>query len=230
MIVRVASADVAMHMAFPRAVAYWHEPDNKRPWKLLTGDCEPLLLGKNAAVAIDGNCSKPVSAPDGGIVHVNGDLSSTIEIAGHHEIIITGNVLPSAEINAAGFCHLFVGGQFAGTLRTSGSAKVWISGDFLGAIETGNPVTELYIGGNYRGNISPLNTPALLYLTVGGFASEAGLAKIVDHRYTEFNASIAQSDLAPGLYPKNGHLKNALGHNSFNRWCVKSEYGRSNGK
>jgi hypothetical protein len=225
MIVRIANADIAMHMAFPRSVTHWHEPNEERSWKILAGGCDPLLLGKGNAVAIDGDCSNRVSAPDGGIIHVYGDLYSTIEIAGHNEIIITGNVRPGAEILASGFCHLFVGGEFSGKLRSTGSSKIWISSDFLGAIETGNPSTELFIGGNYIGDIRPAEQAALLWLTVGGYASEKSLSRIVDYRYTQFNASIAVSDTAPGLYPTNGHLKTASGGNSFNRWCVQNKNG-----
>ena len=225
MIVRIANADIAMHMAFPGSVRHWHERNEERPWKVLPGDCDPLLLGKDNAVGIAGNCSNPVTAPDGGIIHVYGDLYSTIEVSGHNEIIIVGNVRRGAEICASGLCHLFVGGEFAGQLRTSGSSKNWISNDFLGTIETGNPTTELFIGGNYSGNILPAETAALLWLSVGGYASEESLSKIVDHRYTQFNASIAQSDVVPGLYPRNGRLKNSSGHNSFNRWCVQRKSG-----
>ncbi len=215
-----------MHMAFPGSVAHLHgELDDMPPWKVLAGDCDPLLLGKDNAVAIDGNCSHPVSAPDGGLIHVYGDLSSTIDIAGHNEIIVTGNVGRSATIKASGFCHLFVGGDFSGELRTSGSSRIWIDNNFGGTVQTGSPSTELCIGRNYSGNIVPGETAALLWLSVGGFASHASLCKIVDQRYTQFNASIAYSDVSPGLYPTNGHIKTASGGNSFNRWCVRIKNG-----
>jgi len=226
MIVRIAHADIAMHMAFPRSVAHWHrEDDEKHPWRVLSGDCDALLIGKGDAVVVDGNCSNSVSAPDGGQIHIYGDLSSKIDVAGHYEIIITGNVRRDAIIDASGFCHVFVGGDFSGELRSTDSAKLWIGRDLNGAVKTGNPSTELYIGGDFNGRILPNETASLLWLTVAGFAVHASLSKIVDCGYTQFNASISRSDVAPGIYPPNGHVKKASGGNSFNRWCVETENG-----
>ncbi|MCA9036308.1 MAG: hypothetical protein KDA91_14330, partial [Planctomycetaceae bacterium] len=77
MIVRVAHADIAMHMAFPRSVGHWQRiNDNDDPWKVLAGDCDSILIGKNDGVVIDGNCTNGVSAPDGGLIHIYGDLDS----------------------------------------------------------------------------------------------------------------------------------------------------------
>lgn len=224
MVVRIAHADIAMHMAFPRSVAHWHrEDDDKRVWQVRPGNCDALLIGKDDAVVIDGTCSNGVSAPDGGIVHVYGDLCSTIDVAGHYEIIITGDVGPDAYIDATGFCHVFVGGRFAGALESTDSAKVWIGSNFDGTLKTGNPSTELYIGGDFNGQILPHETASLLWLTVAGFAADASLANIVDYNYTQFNASIAYGDVAPGIYPLNGHHKKTSGGNSFNRWCVETD-------
>ncbi len=46
-----------------------------------------------------------------------------------------------------------------------------------------------------------------------------------DCRYTQFNASIARGNVAPGIYPVNGHLKKTAGGNSYNRWCVSTQNG-----
>jgi len=226
MTVCIAHADIAMHMAFPRSIAHWHRADDEeRPWQLRAGDCDALLIGKDDAVVIDGNCSNSVSAPDGGIIHIYGDLASTIVVDGHYEIVITGDVLRDAMIDASGFCHVFVGGEFAGELRSTSSAKIWIGSDFHGTVKTGNPSTEIYIGRNFNGNVLPNETASLLWLTVAGFAPQAFLSKIVDCGYTQFNASIARGDVAPGIFPLNGHLKKTSGGNSFNRWCVATENG-----
>jgi hypothetical protein len=225
MIVRIAHADIAMHMAFPRSVAHWHREDVDRPWQVRAGDCAPLLIGKDDAVVIDGRCSNSISAPNGGIIHIYGDLTSTIDAAGHYEIIITGDVACGATIDAAGFCHVFVGGKFAGELRSTSSTKLWISSDFVGTVKTGNPSTEIYIGGDFNGNILPNETASLLWLTVAGFARQVSLSRIVDCGYTQFNASIARGDVAPGIYPVNGHLKKTPRGNSFNRWSVATKYG-----
>lgn len=227
LIVRVAHADIAMHMAFPRSVGHWQSKgDTDQPWKVLAGDCNRLLIGKNDSVVIDGNCSNGVSLPDGGLIHIYGDLDSTIDANGYYEVIITGDVGSKGQIDASGFCHVFVGGRFSGDLRSSGSAKIWIGSDFKGSIKTGTPSTELHVGGDYEGSISPLETAALLSLTVSGLGAHALLSKIVDCGYTQFNASIARSDVPPGLYPLDGYHRKTQRGNSFNRWCVETENGK----
>jgi hypothetical protein len=219
--IRVAHADVAAHLAFPRSVAHWDRTFvNKGRWKELSGDCDPILIGRSDGVVVNGNCSNDVCAPDGGVVHVCGDLASRISVGDHCEIVIAGDVLPNASIDASGFCHVFAGGTFCGSLRSADSAKVWIESDFTGSIATGTPSTEICIGGDYDGHISPAERAALLYLTVGGFAAHAALLKIADHDYTQFHASVRRSDVAPGLYPQDGHRRKASGGNSLNRWCV----------
>lgn len=227
MIVRVAHADIAMHMAFPRSVAHWNrEHDEQHPWKTLPAHCRSILIGKNDGVLIDGNCSNGVSAPEGGLIHICGDLASRIDADGHYEIVVSGDVKEGATIDASGFCHMFVAGDFSGELRSTDSAKVWIGSNFNGTVKTGAPSTAMYIGGDYNGNVMPKKTAALLWLTVAGFATQASLSKIVGCEYTQFNASIARSDVAAGLYPLDGHHRKTPHGNSFNRWCVQAENGK----
>ena len=197
-----------------------------RPWRVLPAPCNAILIGKDDGVAIDGDCSNRVSAPDGGLIHIYGDLASQLDADGHYEIVITGDVAANGRIEALGYCHVFVGGRFSGELCSSDSAKIWIESDFNGTIKTGRPSTEIYVGRNYLGNIKPAETASLLWLTVAGFAAQGLMSEIVDCGYTQFNASIAHSDCAPGIYPTNGHLRKAFGRNSFNRWCVQSGIGQ----
>ena len=284
-IVRVAHADVAMDMAFPRSIRHWHHQDDEHiSWKTYPGDCDKILIekklsdnyrvleientfpedcdallfekmfpedgteifiermypddgdeilieeplsedcskhtdGEDDAVTIEGNCSNGVAAPHGGVIHIHGNLTSKIEVGGHHEIIITGDVDRNAVIDASGFCHVFVGGRFLGELRSSGSTKVWVESDFTGTIRVGYPSTNLRIGGDYTGEIIPLREAALLSLSVKGFAAHASLMSIADCNYTVFEGSIGRSDVAPGLYP----TKESRKEKSSDRWCVKND-------
>lgn len=224
MIVRIAHADIAMHRAFPASISHWQRKVTlDDSWKTYAGDCDAILIGKGDGVVIDGNCSGRVSAPDGGTIHIYGDLKSRIDIHGHYEIVVTGDVCCDAEIDASGSCHIFIGGRFSGTLRSTDSAKIWIGSDFDGSMKTGMPSTRLSVGGDYSGSVSPNEDAGLLSLTVAGFARNALLSKIVECGYTLFHASIAESDVPPGLYPTTGyHLKTQRG-NSYNRWCVEAE-------
>jgi hypothetical protein len=230
MILRVAHADIAMHMAFSRSVAHWQGVHEGFRWKQFSGDCGPLLIGKRDGIVIDGNCTNCVSAPDGGLVHVYGNLNSAVEVGGHYEIVIMGDVGPDAVISASGFCDIFVGGRFGGTLRSTGSARIWIETDLDGSIKTGEPSTELYVGRDYIGDISPKDEGSLLWLTVAGFARHASILKIAGCDYTQFNASIAKSDVPPGLYPENGQSRRRGSGHSFNRWCVATQGGNGHGK
>ena len=58
--------------------------------------------------------------------------------------------------------------------------------------------------GDYRGRLRPLGQASLLYLDVRGTMSAADIATLAGYRWTELEATIATSDLAPGIYPKNG--------------------------
>ena len=219
--VRIAHADIALHTAFPRSTRSWqNSAKTDRSWQTRSADCPALLIGENDAVVIDGNCSNRVSAPDGGVIHIYGDLTSAIDAAGHYEIIVTGDVSDRVTIDAAGFCHVFVGGEFKGELRSTDSTKLWIGGDFGGCVKTGTPSTQLHIGGDYRGSILPGERAALLWMTVDGFASQVSMTEIAECGYTEFHASISCSDVAPGIYPLQGHHRRTSRGNSFNRWSV----------
>lgn len=220
-IVRVATADIAMQMAFPRSISRWQRGQD--PWKHFDGDCGPLLIGKNDGIVIDGDCSNGVSAPHGGLIHICGNLYSTLDVGGHCEIVIAGNVDRDALIRASEFGDVFIGGRFSGDFISSGWSKIWIESDFEGSIKTGSPSTYVYVGRDYSGNVSPENTPALLSLTIAGFASQASLMKIADRGYTEFHGSVAQSDVPPGLYPKHKFRRSTQRGNSFNRWCVETQ-------
>ena len=199
--VQVASADMAMGMAFPRSVDYWHH-----------GDGNPIV--------IDGDCIDDTTVPDGGILHVHGDLASNVTAMGHHEIVITGNLLKDASITSTGFCHVYVGGKLNGLLSSSDSTKLWVGSDFTGGVKTGNPSTHVYVGGDFTGHVFPLQSLSLLYLTVAGFAANRLLDDIAAIGYTVFNASVAYGDVSPGIYPRDGHRKKTPQGNSFSRWSV----------
>jgi hypothetical protein len=134
-----------------------------------------------------------------------------------------GDVGPDAVISASGFCHIFIGGRFSGALQSSGSSKIWIGADLDGSIKTGRPSTEIYIGRDYAGSVSPKDRGSLLWLAVAGFAANESMLKIAECCYTQFNASVGKSDVPPGLYPKNGHHRRLGDGNSFNRWCVADQ-------
>lgn len=218
--VRISHADVTFGVAFSRTIHHWQAGDADEDWRQYSADCGPLLLGKNCGVSVDGDCSQRISAPEGGVIHVYGDLDAPIDVDGHYEIIVTGDVTSNARIEASGFCHMFIGGRFCGQLRSASSAWVWIEDNFEGTVRTGHPSTHVFVGGDFLGRIGPFEDAALLSLTVCGFASQDSMLEIEKCGYTVFCASLGQSDAAPGLYPAEGWQKKVSGGNSFNRWGV----------
>ena len=222
--VRVAHADVVMDMAFQRSLGYWqHGEKESDPWLKRMGDSGAIFLEEKQAVIIEGDCLHQVSAPEGGTILVCGNLYSTLDVNGFSEIIITGDVRPDGYIRADNFCHAFIGGRLEGTLQSAGSMKVWIGSDFVGILKTGYPSAHIHVGGDYTGRMMPLEKPSPLWLTVAGFAANDSLHRIMEYYPNRFNASIAVSDVPPGLYPQeDSHRRNERG-NCFARWSVQQQ-------
>jgi hypothetical protein len=222
--VRVAHADVVMDMPFHRSLKYWQRGEKETdPWLQRAGDSGAIFLEENQAVIIEGDCLHQVSAPEGGTILVCGNLYSTLDVNGFSEIIITGDVRPDGYIRADNFCHAFIGGRLEGTLQSAGSMKVWIGSDFVGILKTGYPSAHIHVGGDYTGRMMPLEKPSPLWLTVAGFAANDSLHRIMEYYPNRFNASIAVSDVPPGLYPQeDSHRRNERG-NCFARWSVQQQ-------
>lgn len=222
---RVAYVDILTDHAFARSVSYWRQAsDTERRWRWAKVESvsNPLLIGPNDALDVDCDCNGTISAPDGGVIHINGDLNADLEPAGHYEIVIRGNVAENATIRAAGFCHVYIAGSVFGRIESSDSCKLWIEGDFTGSLMTGHPSTKLYVGGDLNGSIRPLEKASLLFLCVEGFASNHSISELASVGYTVFNASIGASDVDAGLYPDGpGRRKTDSGASHF-RWCVQS--------
>ncbi|WP_417387664.1 hypothetical protein [Gimesia sp.] len=223
--VRVAHADVMMDMAFSYSLEYWQQRGAKasNPWLQRTGDSGAIFLEEKQAVIIEGDCLHKVSAPEGGTIIVCGNLYSTLDVNGFSEIIITGDVRPDGYIRADNFCHAFIGGRLEGTLQSAGSTKAWIESDLSGVLKTGFSSTRIHVGGDYTGRIIPHEQSSTLFLTVAGFAANESLHKIMEYYPNRFNASIAVSDVPPGLYPQaDSHRRSERG-NTFARWSVEQQ-------
>ncbi|MCA9007336.1 MAG: hypothetical protein KDA70_18845 [Planctomycetaceae bacterium] len=226
--VRVAHADVMMDMAFPYSLKYWQRGEKESdPWLQRTGDSGAIFLEEKQSVVIEGDCLHKVSAPEGGKIIVCGNLYSTLDVNGFSEIIITGDVRPDGYIRADDFCHTFIGGRLEGTLQSAGSTKAWIESDLSGVLKSGYPSARIHVGGDYTGHIIPHESASLLSLNVAGFAANESLRKMMDFYYTQFDASIAVSDVPPGLYPlEDSHRRNERG-NSYTRWSIQQQREQS---
>lgn len=219
---RVAHLDVQSTVVFSRSIDYWRlEGRGKDRWKSVDPPETALLIGKNDGLIINGDLNTPVSAPDGGVIHIAGDLNSRLETGGHHEVVIEGDVAAGATIQASGFFHAYIGGSLLGSVTARDSSRVWIDGDFAGVFSTGTPSTQLSIAGSFSGEVAPTVDAALLWLVVDGYASNDTVQALSMVGYTDFSASIGASDVASGLYPTGSNRRTKKsGGNCYRRWCV----------
>ena len=160
---------------------------------------EPLVLAEEQPCRIDGDCLAPIRAPEVGIVHILGDLKSTVIVGGQSEVVIAGSVAPSGAIVADGITRVLVGGDLEGTVVSSGSFMAWVNGSLRGQVETGTPMTELHVVGDFTGTLEPQEKGALLDIDVHGFMAQAAVDAILAHGYTSARFSIGLSDAEPGL-------------------------------
>ncbi|MEO9594127.1 hypothetical protein [Rhodopirellula bahusiensis] len=221
---RIAHLDVLAEMQFPVSISHWHSggPQEFR-WTRRKSQADPILIGRRDALEIDADADSTISAPDGGIVHINGDVNADLELGEHHEVIICGDVCKNATIRADGYHHLYVAGSVFGEIAVSGSSSIWIDGDFKGKLTTGTPSAQVRVLGDFAGEVNPLEQAALLSLAVGGYASHGLMTDLAMKGYVEFHATVGRSNVVPGLYPiGTGHRKNEHG-NSFSRWCVHAQ-------
>jgi hypothetical protein len=202
----VAKADMQMQMGFFLSCRFWQTGDvgHTKTWSVTEdGDLYQARTFKGpASLLIKGDCREHLSLPDGGLVHIYGDLATTIEIGGHGEVVIGGSMLPNAAIEADGIHHVFVGTDLNVTIRSLGSLAIWVGGNFGGECHTGHPSTRFHVSGDVSGQFEPTREAALLYLDVDGFMPYETLKTTSKHGYTHFDASIGFSDRPPGIYPE----------------------------
>ena len=76
---RIAYLDVVSEMAFQPSVEYWRRKSaSEKRWVKINSQTKPMLIGKDDALEVDGNSMAEISAPEGGIIHVNGNVNSNI--------------------------------------------------------------------------------------------------------------------------------------------------------
>jgi cytoskeletal protein CcmA (bactofilin family) len=175
----VGHCNVVETVAFGSSLRYWQsgEVDRTQQWSINeTGDLlSPLTFTQNATVLIHGGCQTDLSLADGALVHIKGDLSGKITVAGHSEIVIGGNVLAGAAIEADGISRIFVGGDVDGVILSKGKLTLCTNGNMRGEIATCTPSTRLRVQRDFSGQIHPTQESALLWLEVYGFMPFATL-------------------------------------------------------
>jgi hypothetical protein len=219
----VALADIRGQIDFHDSLAYWHEdsPDPTQDWlSSLPQQAVPLTIDEEDTIVEIADCLADIVAPHGSVIHIYGDLHARVNVSGHCEVIVAGDVLPAGSIHGDGIVRIYIAGSLLGEVHNRRSSKVWVRGDMRGRIGTGEPSTSLHIFGDCTGSISPVSDPALLYLDVGRFMPFELVEKTAAVAYTEFHAVVRQSDKPAGIYPDRTVYKMFEQHRSYNRWVV----------
>ena len=194
----------AGEMPFSQSMMYWHsgyvggaKTESKGNLK------EPVEADKEAVVIVRGDCMADITLKGNGFIHVYGDLHAMIRTIGNVqcEIVIGGEIRPTAKIEVEGITRVFVGGDVKGNVVSRGSLFLWVDGDYDAALETGTPITNLHVMGDFKGSMKPFTQAALAFVDVRGFMASDKVKAVAEQHYTQFQASVGFSDQPPGLYP-----------------------------
>jgi hypothetical protein len=162
------------------------------------------LPGKNPEmgerIAIEGNAVETLFVGARSVVHIHGDLSGSLRVGEHSEVVVGGNIAKEGRIRADGIVAIHVQGSLDGVIECHSMAGVWVGGDLRGQVLTGEPGMFLRVKGNLQGTVRPSDRAALLAIDVEGNAASS-VVKVIDaYNYTELNMSAARSDLSAGIH------------------------------
>jgi hypothetical protein len=221
----VGHADVVWPHYFTSSLNYWQsgELDSNDKWSIdQGGDFLSLqTFSKESSVLIKGNCCANLALLKGGLVHIYGNLTKTIDMRDYGEIVIGGDVTPGAGIESdKGIVSVFIGGDLQGVIRSKGTLHIAIGGSLKGTMWTGNPSTDVHVRGNLNGQLKPTSTGGLLLLDVDGYMKYAAIESLSREKYVEIRANIAVSNHAPGIYPRRAD-EHSLGHHRC--WTIHAQ-------
>ena len=151
-------------------------------------------------ITVDADATTEPAIPADPVIHIRGNLATTLRVDGQSEVVVGGSVLKGGRIDADGIAVVHVQGNVEGTIACTGMASVWVGGDLRGEVVTGHPSMHLHVKGDLLGTIRPASTPALLYVEAGGHAPSAVLAATDRYRYTDLQVVAGTSDLAAGIH------------------------------
>lgn len=185
----VARESVASHLRFFRSLQSWVLPE--------AGKAAP----ESGGLGVVDTDATPDGVPSANpVVHIRGDLASTLRVDGHSEVVIGGSILVGGRIEADGIAVVHVQGDVDGVVACSSMAAVWVGGSVRGEVLTGTPSMHLHVVGDLLGVVRPIADAALLYVDVGGQAGSTVVAAIDRYRYTELQIATGTSDLGPGIH------------------------------
>jgi hypothetical protein len=226
----VGHCSVTMDRAFSVSLNYWQSGELAwaKQWSLNEpGDLvREHEYGDQASVLVEGDCRASLSLASAGLIHIKGDLASTIRIGGSRgpsEIVIAGNIRPGAEIQTKGIANVFVGGDLAGSIGSAGALTLCIYGNMTGKIRSGEFATRIALRGDFLGGMEPAAEPGQVVLEVRRFSSYSTLEAIASHGYPKFDAAIGISDRPAGIYPGREEYKSLTSSKKYCCWIIHAQ-------
>jgi hypothetical protein len=202
----VGHMNVMWPFSFHSSLNYWQsgELNPKGQWSIENNNDlkSPLSFATESTILIKGSCAANLALLQGGLVHIYGDVTRSIDIRGYGEIVVGGDIASGATIDTDGIQSMFIGGDVRGVIQSKGSLKLAIGGNLTGTVQTGTPRTEVRVRGNVSGQLKPTKEASLMSLEVDGYMSYGALEIIYRYNYTDFEADIGVSDRPPGIYPR----------------------------
>lgn len=186
----VARESTASIVAFSRSLQWWTRPQSGE-----------MGSDQGEFVTFKGDVTGAATLPVGPVVHIRGDLASSLHVPDHAEVVVGGSIVKGGRIEADGIVSVHVQGNVDGTVACRGMAAVWVGGDLRGEVLTGTPSMHLQVAGDLVGSVRPMAEPALLYIGVQGHAASTILASIDRQRYTWLQIAVVASDLGQGIHP-----------------------------
>ncbi len=159
-----------------------------------------------ANVLIEGNCTSKITLPDGGMIHIKGDLTGELDVKGHCEIIIAGEVSKGALIKTDGIVDILVGGDVNGNLVNISSSVYFIKGNLNGNVVTGDPSIYLYVYGDCYASFAHYgDRGSMMRLMVEGYMPLDNMEQLQKLKYTEVLAFVQESNSPRRTRPTYGH-------------------------
>lgn len=192
-------------MAFFSTVTYLKSGylhDQKWHYHSKTATSEDFTAKSEANVLIEGNCNSKITLSDGGMIHIKGDLTGELDVKGHCEIIIAGEISKDASIKTDGIVRVLVGADMNGKLVNIGSSDYFIRGNLNGQIVTGDPSTYLHVYGDCHASFAYSGDDgSMLRLIVEGYMPLDNIEQLQKLKYTQVTAFIEESDSRVGILP-----------------------------
>lgn len=159
-----------------------------------------FLIDKNRYIKVTGDTTDDISQYD--VVHILGDLNDTVYLKDQAELVIRKNFTKEAKVYASGIQKVYVGGDFLGTIESTGLLNLIVKGDFKGTLTTGHPSTYVLVEKSFDGVIKPTISEdgGLISVQIKGNTLLKYIDPICTANYTSVKISVDSIDAEKGIH------------------------------